>query len=111
MIRRDVLLQAGLFPAGRATRGGDKDLWLRMMLRTDSRFVDHVTAQFRQDAINRVSNKTAYTMPPPIVETVSLVRGGATQSMQLRLHRQVNQESRATPRAPAVKSLLPLSAG
>lgn len=33
-MRRDVLIEAGLFPAGRCERGGDKDTWLRVMSRT-----------------------------------------------------------------------------
>lgn len=35
-VRRDVLIEAGLFPAGRCERGGDKDTWLRIMSRTNA---------------------------------------------------------------------------
>jgi hypothetical protein len=33
-MRRDVLIDAGMFPAGRCERGGDKDAWIRVMSRT-----------------------------------------------------------------------------
>lgn len=35
-MRRDVLIDAGLFPDGRCERGGDKDTWLRVMSRASA---------------------------------------------------------------------------
>jgi glycosyltransferase involved in cell wall biosynthesis len=69
--RRDLLLSAGLFPAGRTRRGGDKDLWLRGMTRTAAVYTGRTTAEFHQDTTNRVSNLTPHDELPIICATIA----------------------------------------
>src|SRR3546814_18121915 len=54
--RRELLMEAGLFPEGRAVRGGDKDLWLRAMRPTRLVSAPVITAEFNRDSLNKVSN-------------------------------------------------------
>src|SRR3546814_4572645 len=53
--RRELLMEAGLFPEGRAVRGGDKDLWLRAMRHTRLVYAPVITAEFNRDSLNKVS--------------------------------------------------------
>lgn len=76
--RRELLIDAGLFPAGRTRRGGDKDLWLRAAARARSAFAPRVSAEFHQDTVNRVSTSTAHTELPIIVETISSLLSAAS---------------------------------
>ena len=41
--RRSVLIEAGIFPAGKVRRGGDKDMWLRAAARAKVEFSDKET--------------------------------------------------------------------
>lgn len=72
-VRRDVLIQAGLFPEGLARRGGDKDTWLRVIMATRSALARDVTAEFNMDASNRMSNSTAHTTVPVVSDTIRAV--------------------------------------
>src|SRR3546814_5382143 len=54
-IRRDTLFDAGLFPEGRAVRGGDKDLWLRVLAKGALRYDPRITPRFPRDSDNTVS--------------------------------------------------------
>src|SRR3546814_4675242 len=60
-IRRDTLFDAGLFPEGRAVRGGDKDLWLRVLAKGSLRYDPRVTARFHRDSDNKVSRSEEHT--------------------------------------------------
>ena len=68
--RREILLRAGLFPSGRSLRGGDKDLWLRAMVIAPLAYSPQVTAEFHQDAANRVSNITRHNELPLLTQTI-----------------------------------------
>ena len=68
--RRDLLISAGLFPAGRTSRGGDKDLWLRALVRGTAVYTGRLTAEFHQDTTNRVSKLTPHTDLPIISQTI-----------------------------------------
>lgn len=91
-IRRDKLFQAGLFPEGRAVRGGDKDLWLRVIARGRLRYDPRVTAVFHRDSDNKVSKSTTTLDLPCIVDTARGMLAGATGREALLLRRLVNQE-------------------
>ena len=56
--RRQALIKAGLFPAGRCSRGGDKDLWLRAARHADLLACPSVTAAYYQDSANMVTRRT-----------------------------------------------------
>ena len=91
-VRRDLLIDAGLFPADRARRGGDKDLWLRVMWRTASVYSGKVTAEFHQDAVNRLSNSTPHSEPPILAETVRQLLPAAPAELGPLLKRLSNME-------------------
>ena len=91
-IRRDTLFAAGLFPEGRAVRGGDKDLWLRVAAQGRLRYDPRITAVFHRDSDNKVSKATTTLDLPCLVDTArALVAGSAAREAVL-LRRLVNQE-------------------
>ena len=53
--RRTVLIEAGLFPEDRCRRGGDVDLWLRIMSRTEALSTPHIGATYYRDSVNMVT--------------------------------------------------------
>ncbi|MCJ8156914.1 glycosyltransferase family A protein [Sphingomonas sp. LaA6.9] len=90
--RRDVLVRAGLFPAGKAVRGGDKDLWLRAVATAPFTYVSRASAEFHRDSDNKVSKKTNPDTLPLIVETArTMIRGSNTAERAL-LRRLINQQ-------------------
>lgn len=91
-IRRDTLFEAGLFPEGRAVRGGDKDLWLRVLAKGALRYDPRVTARFHRDSDNKVSKSTTTLDVPCLVETARAMLAGATPREAALLRRLVNQE-------------------
>ncbi len=91
-IRRDTLFEAGLFPEGRAVRGGDKDLWLRVLAKGRLRYDPRVTAVFHRDSDNKVSKSTTTLDLPCLVETARGMLVGATVREAGLLRRLVNQE-------------------
>lgn len=91
-IRRDTLFEAGLFPEGRAVRGGDKDLWLRVLAKGALRYDPRVTAVFHRDSDNKVSKSTTTLDVPCLVETARAMLAGATARETALLRRLVNQE-------------------
>lgn len=90
--RRQLLIDAGLFPAGRARRGGDKDLWLRAMLLGKCVWSGAFTAEFHQVTVNRVSDLTPHSEVPIIVETIRNVIGAAPSETVPLLRRLANLE-------------------
>ncbi len=91
-VRRDVLLAAGGFPDGRAVRGGDKDLWLRVMARTRLRYDPVPSATFHRDSENKVSKGTTTLDVPCLVETAHAMMADAPPDVVALLRRLVNQE-------------------
>lgn len=91
-IRRDTLFEAGLFPEGRAVRGGDKDLWLRVLAKGTLRYDPRVTAVFHRDSDNKVSKSTTTLDVPCLVETARGMIAGANAREAALLRRLVNQE-------------------
>jgi glycosyltransferase involved in cell wall biosynthesis len=91
-VRRDVLIRAGLFPEGRALRGGDKDLWLRCMRHTTLAYRPTVTAEFNRDSTNKVSKSTSTLAPPCLVQTARGMLAGADADERKLLRNLINQE-------------------
>ncbi len=91
-IRRETLFEAGLFPEGRAVRGGDKDLWLRVLAKGALRYDPRVTAVFHRDSDNKVSKSTTTLDVPCLVATARGMLAGATPRETALLRRLVNQE-------------------
>jgi hypothetical protein len=55
--RRDALIEAGLFPAGRCFRGGDKDMWLRTAALGTTALNPKITATYYKNSVNMVTGK------------------------------------------------------
>jgi cellulose synthase/poly-beta-1,6-N-acetylglucosamine synthase-like glycosyltransferase len=90
--RRDLLIEAGLFPEGRAVRGGDKDLWLRVMRLTRLVYAPVTTAEFSRESVNKVSNSTDTLSRPCLVEAARALMAGASRAERRLLRRLINQE-------------------
>jgi succinoglycan biosynthesis protein ExoO len=71
VFRRDALIEAGLFPAGRAARGGDKDLWLRLLALGPAVFVPRSSAVFNRVSTNKVTHQVSTASIPCICATIA----------------------------------------
>lgn len=91
-MKRDVLIGAGLFPAGRARRGGDKDMWLRAVAACTSAYSPAISAEFHQDTENRVTRSTAHVDPPVLIETIAALMKTASSEDRALLRALANQE-------------------
>lgn len=90
--RRDVLLQAGPFPAGKAVRGGDKDMWLRAARLAPFTYVPRISAEFHRDSDNKVSKVTSPDSVPILVKTAREMMAGASADERAMLRRLINQQ-------------------
>lgn len=90
-MRRAVLLDAGLFPAGRARLGGDRVLWLKVILRTPCTFTGAITATYHCDSDNQVTRKEAYTVAC-LLEEIAAELPSAPPEVARRLKRIFDEE-------------------
>lgn len=91
-VRRDLLIPAGMFPEGKALRGGDKDLWLRCMRHATLAYSPAITAEFNRDSTNKVSKSTSTLAPPCLVATARRMIEEADTGERKLLRRLINQE-------------------
>lgn len=90
--RRTLLIEAGLFPADQARRGGDKDLWLRCIARAPAAYAPALSAEFNQDTVNRVTTSTGHADIPVICGTISRLLETADRPTARLLRQLSNQE-------------------
>jgi hypothetical protein len=91
--RRDALIAAGLFPAGRCRRGGDKDLWLRLAAVGDVVRAPRIGATYWRDSVNMVTSAVATHQRHCMCDTIrTLVRAGDPSTARL-LRQLYNQET------------------
>jgi succinoglycan biosynthesis protein ExoO len=90
--RREVLIDAGLFPAGLGTRGGDKDLWLRAAARAPFVYVPRPSAEFHHESDNKVTKTTTTTATPMLVRSAHALMAAATPAEEQLLRALVNQQ-------------------
>ena len=83
--RRRVLLEAGLFPAGRCSRGGDKDLWLRAARRADLLACPSVTATYHRDSVNMVTRNSTTNLRHCLCDTIDTLIAEETSSKRRQL--------------------------
>jgi len=105
--RRRVLLEAGLFPAGRCSRGGDKDLWLRVARKTDLLACPSVTAMYYRDSTNKVTRNNTTNLRHCLCDTIDRLIAEETSSERRRLlmrlfNSEVFQYARAASRTERV---------
>lgn len=107
---RRRLIDAGLFPADRCRRGGDKDLWLRTAYGGDVRSSAAVSAVYHRDAVNMVTSREITNTRHCLCATVAELQSRETGPMRRKLRRLVNHEilqyarqvTRVGPVAPAL---------
>ncbi|VVT00120.1 Glycosyl transferase family protein [Sphingomonas sp. EC-HK361] len=91
-IRRSAILAAGGFPHGKAVRGGDKDLWLRVLRVGRLRYLPDTTADFHRDSDNKVSKSTTTLDLPLLVHTARMLIADSAPHEAALLRRLANQE-------------------
>jgi glycosyltransferase involved in cell wall biosynthesis len=90
--RRQALVDAGLFPAGRCVRGGDKDLWLRVARNAAVLAAPAATAIYHRDAINMVTRRSSTDARHCLCETIIAMLQNASDVERPLLKRLFNQE-------------------
>jgi succinoglycan biosynthesis protein ExoO len=85
VFRRRVLLKAGLFPACRCSRGGDKDLWLRSARHTDLLACPSITATYYRDSINMVTRNSTTNLRHCLCDTIETLIAEETSSSRRQL--------------------------
>ena len=90
--RRQALIDAGLFPAGRCVRGGDKDLWLRVARNAEVAAAPGTTAIYHRDATNMVTRKSSTDARHCLCETIIAMLQNASDAERPLLKRLFNQE-------------------
>jgi succinoglycan biosynthesis protein ExoO len=90
--RRQALIDAGLFPAGRCVRGGDKDLWLRVARVAEVVAAAGTTAIYHRDATNMVTRKNSTDARHCLCETIIAMLQNAPDTERPLLKKLFNQE-------------------
>jgi glycosyltransferase involved in cell wall biosynthesis len=90
--RRQALIDAGLFPAGRCVRGGDKDLWLRVARNGPMIAALGTTAIYHRDATNMVTRRSSTDARHCLCETVTRMLRDAQEPIRPLLRKLFNQE-------------------
>jgi glycosyltransferase involved in cell wall biosynthesis len=89
--RRDVLIRAGLFPE-RCRRGGDKDLWLRVMACADALSSPRVCATYHKATIHQVTRINGTNIRPCMYVTIERMVRESSGNRRRLLMRVFNQE-------------------
>ena len=90
--RRTALLEAGAFPDGRCSRGGDKDTWLRVAHLGKAVYTGTITANYYRDAVNMTTSKDFSNTVPCIVHSVDRMVGGERAELANLLRQLKNRE-------------------
>lgn len=90
--RRQALIDAGLFPAGRCVRGGDKDLWLRVARNGLVAAAAGTTAIYHRDAINMVTRRSSTDARHCLCDTIGAMLPSAPEPVRPLLKRLFNLE-------------------
>lgn len=69
-IRRQTILDVGMFPVGRMRRGGDRDLWLRTVLAGPSAYSGKPTAVYHKDSDNMVTRSVKFDFRVGLMDTI-----------------------------------------
>lgn len=67
-VKKESIVQAGMFPEGRANRGGDTDTWLRLMYQEKKGYwINQCTAVYHRDSVNMVTKKVRFNISDHIL--------------------------------------------
>jgi succinoglycan biosynthesis protein ExoO len=87
-IRREALLADGGFPEGKSERGGDRDTWLRVVLRTPLAWTPFIGAIYHMDSVNMVTRTTTHQAEPILAMSIEAFlrrKGSGAPGLRLRL--------------------------
>jgi glycosyltransferase involved in cell wall biosynthesis len=90
--RRQALIDAGLFPAGRCVRGGDKDLWLRVARNGRAVAAPGMTAIYHRDSTNMVTRRSSTDARHCLCETITTMLSNTPEPVRPLLKKLFNQE-------------------
>lgn len=90
--RRSTLIEAGMFPAGRCLRGGDKDTWLRLLGVADALGSARVTASYHRDSVNMVTKTTSMNHYPYLCGTLQSLLPTGSKRRDALIGRLINYE-------------------
>lgn len=90
--RRDALLAAGLFPADRCTRGGDKDLWLRIAAQGITAINPTNSAVYFKDSVNMVTKRSSVNARHCMCQTIEAMLRDAIPALAAPLRKIYNLE-------------------
>lgn len=90
--RRRALLSAGLFPGDDCRRGGDKDMWLRLLRVGDAIGSSKVTATYHRDSVNMVTKTTSMNHSPYLCGTLRRMLPTGSEVSDGLIKKLVNQE-------------------
>lgn len=90
--RRQALIEAGLFPAGKCNRGGDKDMWLRLLTVGDALKTSAMTAIYYRDSVNMVTKTTNTNQRPYLCGTLEGLLPTGDAAVDNKIRRLINFE-------------------
>jgi hypothetical protein len=79
-----------LFPEHRCRRGGDVDLWLRIMSRTEALSTPHIGATYFRDSVNMVTRSESLNSRHCTCETIESMLKVADPAVAKRLRKVYN---------------------
>ena len=91
-IRRDVLLEIGLFPEGRCRLGGDKDTWLRTLAHTNALSSPRPCATYHTVTEHQVTRMETFNSRPCLAASIDEILTNATGRRRRLLMRLLNLE-------------------
>lgn len=107
VVRRQALIDAGMFPAERCTRGEDKDTWLRVAHVGMCLPTKQMTAVYHRDAVNMATRLRYANQRPCIEHSISGLLANSPAPEALLLQRLANIEiynyARATTKVETLK--------
>lgn len=94
-IKRELFIEAGGFPAGQCKRGGDSDLWLRLLLKCSSIVVSPVvTSCYAMDNSGVIYGKSSVERQHPVQKTViDFIKNNPHTKIKSRLKRLSNRKN------------------
>lgn len=104
-MRTADLKEAGLFPACRCRRGGDKDTWIRVIERTKAIAVPTVIATYHNDVVNQVTKKVAqnqsHCMVPTLEQMLDRHQGATRTNLEWLINHEIMEYAiRSLGKAP-----------
>jgi succinoglycan biosynthesis protein ExoO len=107
VLRRQAVIDAGLFPAERCTRGEDKDTWIRVAHRGLTLATGNVSSIYHWDSVNMATKQAHANEVPCIVETIDKLLSERPEAERNLLRKFANREifayALATTKSETVK--------